>query len=101
MVNGMAMASRRTVVDQLRQPTGRSSFSPAPIRLMMTTSSVSRSVAVSQVRGSGLNDSRPVLNTRMPTATHRMARVSGSRFSPTGAQDTSRTTAPRPNRNRM
>jgi hypothetical protein len=53
MVRGMAMASSRDVVDQLRQPGTLSIFRPAPIRLMMTTSSVRRSVAVSQVRGSG------------------------------------------------
>ena len=100
MVRGMATASSRQVEPQRRQPSGRSSFSPAPIRLIRTTSSASRSVKVSQVRGSGSKDNTPVLNTTTPMATHNMARVSGQRFSPTGAQDTIRITAPRPSRNR-
>ena len=101
MVSGMAMANSRQVTAQLLRPGGRSSFSPQPIRLMMTTSSVSFSVAVSQVRGSGLKASRPLEKIPSPINTQRIASVRGSRFSPTGAHDTSSTMRPRPSRKRM
>lgn len=101
MVRGMATASNRHVGAQPFRLMGRSSFSPAPIREMMTTSSVSRSVRVSQVRGSGLNDSMSRLKIANPRPRQIIASDSGSRRRPLGAHETSSTTAPRPSRNRM
>src|SRR3954467_6913502 len=45
------MPSRRQVIAQLRQPIGRSSFRPAPIKEMISTNSVRRSVATRLTSG--------------------------------------------------
>ena len=46
MVKGMVMPSSRQVGAQERTPSGRSSFSPAPISATITTSSLARSVTL-------------------------------------------------------
>src|SRR5215213_1680273 len=51
MVSGIEIPSRRQVIAQRRNPIGRSSFRPAPIREIISTNSVMRSVATRLTRG--------------------------------------------------
>jgi hypothetical protein len=100
MESGMATASRRQVIDQVRHPKGRSSFSPAPVRATMTTSSVSRSVTSGWTSGWGTS-ALDKLKTAKPKATQNMGRESGSSRSAMGSQATSRISAPAPTSSKM
>ena len=69
IVNGMASNTRRQLLAQLRHPTRRSIFNPAPISATITPSSVKRSVTSTLEVGSGESKSRGNRKTTTPSAT--------------------------------
>ena len=78
MVSGIAIASSRQVDDQRRQPSGRSSFSPAPISATITPTSVRCSVIHGCASGSGTGRPRGSAKTSMPRPRNAIGMDSGA-----------------------
>ncbi len=74
MLSGMVIASKRHVAAQLRQPTIRSIFRPAPISETMTMNSAIRSVRTGMSSGSG----RTGIGARLHSAAPMVRQIMGS-----------------------
>lgn len=78
MPSGMVIASSRQVIDQRRQPNTRSIFRPAPMRAMITTSSLKRSVTSGSRVGRGRSVTCGKRKTIAPIPMHTIGSASGS-----------------------
>ena len=92
--SGIATSRRRRVVAHARQPIRRSSFNPAPIREMITTSSVIRSTRSPSASGSAAGRCSGRENTPMPSATYTIGNDSGRPASSSGSTDAPSMAAP-------
>ena len=93
-VSGMVMASSRQVVIQLRQPTRRDIFNPAPVSETITTSSVSRSATSSSAPGLGPSSPSGNAKSTMPAATAIIGIDRGRRSSRLGRTAVANTATP-------
>ena len=105
---GIVMPSRRHVVDQRRQPTGRLRARPAPMREMITQTSVRCSVTPSWTIGSGLGSCGMSAKPTMPAARNTIGIETGTRPSTLGssaaasvASPTARKSSPAPSNSRL
>ncbi len=94
MVSGIATTRSRRVVSHERQPTRRSSFSPAPISDTMTTNSVIRSTRSPSASGSATGRLRGSENTPIPRTTYTIGNESGRPASSSGSTDAPSIAAP-------
>jgi len=101
MPSGIATANSRQVTAHRFQLKGRSSFNPAPMRAMITTISVNRSVSIGKSSGIGLRAMDGIEKIAAPIAIQTIGSDKGKRRSARGSQATSAIRIPNPVSARM